>query len=69
MEDKSCLYYAKWISILEAKEELEQKNKYLLYMEEVYQWQVKERILENEAELVSLRDFYHKLTKSLPINN
>ena len=26
-------------------------------MEEVYQWQVKEKILENEAELVSLRDF------------
>ena len=56
MEDKSCSDYAEWISILEAKEELEQKNKYLLYMEEVYQWQVKEKILENEAELVSLRE-------------
>ena len=56
MEDKSCSDNAEWISIHDEKEELEQKNKYLLFIEEVYQWQVKERILENEAELVSLRD-------------
>ena len=57
IEDKSCSDYAEWISILEAKEELEQRNKYLLYMEEVYHWQVEEKMLENEAELVSLCDF------------
>ena len=65
IEDKSCSDYAEWISILKAKEDLEQKKQYLLYMEEVYHWQVKEKMLENEAELVSLCEFIQQTDQIL----
>ena len=56
IEDKQCSDYAEWISILAAKEHHEQKIIYLNYMEEAHQWKVKDKILEIESELLTIRD-------------
>ena len=56
IEDKQCSDYAEWISILAAKEHHEQKIIFLNYMEEVHHWKVKDKILEIESELLTIRD-------------
>ena len=44
------------MDILQEKEELEQK-KYLLSMEKDYKWQIRDKLLNIEAELLVIRDF------------
>ena len=56
IEDKQCSDYAEWIGILAVKEHLEQEISYLNYMEEARQWKVKDKILEIESKLLSIRD-------------
>ena len=46
-----------WRNILLDKEAFEQKRKYLLYMEQTHNWQVKETLLQIEADLLVLVDF------------
>ena len=56
IDDKQCSDYAEWIGILAVKEHLEQEISYLNYMEEAHQWKVKDKILEIESKLLSIRD-------------
>ena len=56
IEDKQCPEYAEWIGILAIKEHLEHEISYLNYMEETYQWKVKDKILEIESNLLNIRD-------------
>ena len=56
MDDKHCPDYAEWIGILAIKEHLENEISYLNYMEENYQWKVKDKILEIESNLLNIRD-------------
>merc|ERR1711867_192257 len=55
IEDKQCSDYAEWIGILADKEHLEQEISYLNYMEEAHQWEVKDKILEIESKLLTIR--------------
>ena len=55
VKDKSSSEFVNWMSILQAKEELEQK-KYLLYMEKNNEWKIRDKLLTVEAKLLVVGD-------------
>ena len=55
IKDQNNTNFVNWMDILQEKEELEQK-KYLLSMERDYNWQIRDKLLTIEAELLILND-------------